>query len=257
MTAQARERRPSTEHRPAGVLRPRHEPDGRAARRLPVAARGGVRPKGASLEGFLYPATYDVRVGDANATTAEDLVRMMLDAFHDRVGEERLKVAGEARPDVLRDPHARLDRRARGGPRRGAAADRRRLPEPARPRSRRSRPASSRPTRRSSTPSTRLKLATSTVADWAKYFFWTVPDGRSATSRCPRPRGLQHVQGPRACRPGPIADAEPRLDRRGAPPGHEERATCTSSPSPTASGAHDFARRSPSTSRSSRKYGYK
>ncbi len=51
-----------------------------------------VRPKGASLEGFLYPATYDLRVGDAQATTAEGLIRMMLDAFYQRVGQERLNV---------------------------------------------------------------------------------------------------------------------------------------------------------------------
>ncbi len=53
-----------------------------------------VRPKGASLEGFLYPATYDLRVGDAEATTAEGLIRMMLDAFYQRVGQERLDVPG-------------------------------------------------------------------------------------------------------------------------------------------------------------------
>ncbi|HEY4190298.1 MAG TPA: endolytic transglycosylase MltG [Candidatus Limnocylindrales bacterium] len=47
-----------------------------------------VRPKGASLEGFLYPATYSIKVGDDNPTTAEDLVRQMLDAFHERVGAQ-------------------------------------------------------------------------------------------------------------------------------------------------------------------------
>ena len=51
-----------------------------------------VHPKGASLEGFLYPATYSLRVGDAEATTAEDLIRMMLKAFYDRVGQERIDV---------------------------------------------------------------------------------------------------------------------------------------------------------------------
>ena len=51
-----------------------------------------VLPKGASLEGFLYPATYDLRVGDDQATTADDLVRMMLNAFYDRVGADRLAV---------------------------------------------------------------------------------------------------------------------------------------------------------------------
>lgn len=52
-----------------------------------------VRPKGASLEGFLYPATYTLRVDDVQPTTAEDLIRQMLDAFHDRVGEDKLQVA--------------------------------------------------------------------------------------------------------------------------------------------------------------------
>ena len=73
-----------------------------------------VRPKGASLEGFLYPATYTITTGDENPTTADDLVRMMLDAFYDRVGPDRLKVPDEARPDLLRGADARLDRRARG-----------------------------------------------------------------------------------------------------------------------------------------------
>ena len=52
----------------------------------------GVRPKGASLEGFLYPATYTIRVDKDAPTDAEGLIRMMLNAFYDRVGEERLQV---------------------------------------------------------------------------------------------------------------------------------------------------------------------
>ncbi len=51
-----------------------------------------VRPKGASLEGFLYPATYDIRIGAENPTTAEGLVRMMLDAWIKAVGQDRLDV---------------------------------------------------------------------------------------------------------------------------------------------------------------------
>jgi len=51
-----------------------------------------VKPKGASLEGFLYPATYSIRTDAGGATSAEELIRMMLTAFHDRVGEERLAV---------------------------------------------------------------------------------------------------------------------------------------------------------------------
>ena len=51
-----------------------------------------VRPKGASLEGFLYPATYTLRIDDLAPTSAEDLVRMMLDAFYQRVGQDLLDV---------------------------------------------------------------------------------------------------------------------------------------------------------------------
>jgi cell division protein YceG involved in septum cleavage len=36
-----------------------------------------VRPKGATLEGFLYPATYTLRLDAEDPTTADDLVRMM------------------------------------------------------------------------------------------------------------------------------------------------------------------------------------
>lgn len=54
-------------------------------------------PPGATLEGYLYPATYtfiiDVR-GDPQqrVTTADDLVRAMLTKFHDAVGDLRMKV---------------------------------------------------------------------------------------------------------------------------------------------------------------------
>ncbi len=51
-----------------------------------------VRPKGASLEGFLYPATYTLRAEAASPTDAEGLVRMMLDTFYKRVGPDRLDV---------------------------------------------------------------------------------------------------------------------------------------------------------------------
>jgi len=49
-----------------------------------------ARPEGASLEGFLAPATYELR----KETTAGDLVRMMLQAFQEQVGEDRLNVPG-------------------------------------------------------------------------------------------------------------------------------------------------------------------
>jgi UPF0755 protein len=53
-------------------------------------------PKGASLEGFLYPATYTLVIsangGPFEVTTADGLVRMMLNKFHDAVGDIRLSV---------------------------------------------------------------------------------------------------------------------------------------------------------------------
>jgi UPF0755 protein len=48
-------------------------------------------PEGASLEGFLWPATYRVLPD----TTAEELVRLMLDKFRANVGAERMKVPAE------------------------------------------------------------------------------------------------------------------------------------------------------------------
>jgi len=53
-------------------------------------------PKGASLEGFLYPDTYQVVTasngGPAQVTTAERLIRMLLDRFAQVVGPERMNV---------------------------------------------------------------------------------------------------------------------------------------------------------------------
>ena len=50
-----------------------------------------MQPKGTSLEGFLWPATYRVLPD----TTAEELVRLMLDGFVANVGEDRLDVPKE------------------------------------------------------------------------------------------------------------------------------------------------------------------
>ncbi|MFN8629153.1 MAG: endolytic transglycosylase MltG [Chloroflexota bacterium] len=51
-----------------------------------------VRAKGASLEGFLYPATYTIRIDPMAPTDAEGLIRMMLDAFYANVGPDRMDV---------------------------------------------------------------------------------------------------------------------------------------------------------------------
>ena len=48
-------------------------------------------PEGASLEGFLWPATYRVLPD----TTPEELLRKMLDGFHAAVGDAKMKVPAE------------------------------------------------------------------------------------------------------------------------------------------------------------------
>ncbi|HEY5628581.1 MAG TPA: endolytic transglycosylase MltG [Candidatus Limnocylindrales bacterium] len=52
-----------------------------------------IHTKGASLEGFLYPATYSVRTDAIAPTDAEGLIRMMLDAFYAKVGPTRMAQA--------------------------------------------------------------------------------------------------------------------------------------------------------------------
>jgi UPF0755 protein len=56
-------------------------------------------PEGASLEGFLYPDTYEVVTsangGTATVTDAEALVRLLLDRFHEVVGDELMNVPKE------------------------------------------------------------------------------------------------------------------------------------------------------------------
>jgi UPF0755 protein len=49
-----------------------------------------------SLEGFLYPATYTLRTDAQDPTTADDLVRMMLDQFGQHVDANRLAAAKKA-----------------------------------------------------------------------------------------------------------------------------------------------------------------
>ena len=55
-----------------------------------------ILPEGASLEGFLYPDTYQIVVasngGAVAVTDAEALVRLLLDRFHEVVGDDRMNV---------------------------------------------------------------------------------------------------------------------------------------------------------------------
>ncbi|HET9852827.1 MAG TPA: endolytic transglycosylase MltG [Candidatus Limnocylindrales bacterium] len=55
-----------------------------------------ILPEGASLEGFLYPDTYQIVTssngGNVAVTDAEALVRLLLNRFHEVVGDDRMKV---------------------------------------------------------------------------------------------------------------------------------------------------------------------
>ena len=175
-------------------------------------------PKGASLEGFLWPATYRVLPD----TTPEELIRLMLDKFAANVGADRMNVAQGPRPDLLPGPHAGLDRRERGPARRGEAAHRGRLPEPARRREVAA-PDLSNPTRRSSTSTTRSSSPSSSSTDWQHYLFWApIEGGLTDETLPPELAGLQdlHSPGP-AARADRHADAD--LDRRRARARHDRR----------------------------------
>jgi len=54
-------------------------------------------PEGASLEGFLFPDTYQIITassgGQATVTDAEGLIRKLLDNFYAKVGDQRMNVA--------------------------------------------------------------------------------------------------------------------------------------------------------------------
>jgi UPF0755 protein len=162
-----------------------------------------VRPKGATLEGFLYPATYSLRVDAERPSTAEDLVRMMLDTFIDRVGEDRLKVPEKRgltfyqiltlasiveREAVLDDEKPKI-----------AGVYQNRID-------------------RKPQVKTGLLEADPTVIyavdtnkldgyseDWEKYVFWTVPDGGMRDQQLPDPLDAYNTYKHRGLPPGPIA----------------------------------------------------
>ncbi len=55
-----------------------------------------ILPEGASLEGFLYPDTYSIVVsangGNVAVTDADALIRVLLNRFHEKVGDARMAV---------------------------------------------------------------------------------------------------------------------------------------------------------------------
>ena len=120
------------------VLRDREVAAGRAARRLPwLAAALKDAPKGASLEGFLWPATYRVLPGhDAGGAHPADARQVRV--------ERRTRPDGGrqgSRAELLPGHHHGLDRREGGPAGRGEGAHRGGLQQPARPEEVADRPA--------------------------------------------------------------------------------------------------------------------
>jgi UPF0755 protein len=164
----------------------------------------GVRPKGASLEGFLYPATYDLRVGDENATTADGLIRAMLTAFYDRVGEDRLNVPekrGLSFYEILTMASI-VEREAVLDEERPLIAGvyQNRLNE------------KKWPTRLLQSDPTifyvhdTLKLQDTKFADWTKYVFWdALPEGYKLPKPLPDDLAGYNTYTSRGLPPGPIA----------------------------------------------------
>ena len=212
-----------------------------------------VRPKGATLEGFLYPATYTLRVDAERPSTAEDLVRMMLDTFIDRVGEDRLKVPEKRgltfyqvltlasiveREAVLDDEKARI-----------AGVYQNRID-------------------RKPQVKTGLLEADPTVIyavdtdklgkyseDWSQYVFWTVPEGGLRDQQLPEALDRYNTYKHRGLTPGPIAtptvtsiDAALKPDTKS---GFKFFVAI-----PEGGGAHDFSKTLAEHQRKLEKYGY-
>ena len=204
-------------------------------------------PKGASLEGFLWPATYRVLPD----TTPEELVRLMLDKFVVERRDPNGWPSQGARPDLLPGPDARLDRRARG-----ACWTRRSRSSPASTRTgstpRSGRSGCSSRTRRSSTSTTRSQLAKVPVDQWTTYTFWAPIKGGLTDETCRPTWPATTRTRARACHPGPIDTPTVDLDRCGARTRTPRTATCYFLAKGDGSGTTAFAKTSRSTRRTSR-----
>jgi UPF0755 protein len=209
----------------------------------PWLQSGGL-PDGASLEGYLFPSTYDLRP----TTSAEQLVRMMLDKFVLEVGLERASQAtfferltlasivereaqlDEERPLIAGAYQNRLDG---SGSEQVLAAD---------------------PT---------VIYAADTVAlaeipfeDWTGYTFWTVPQG-STLAELPLPIELEgyNTYRNRGLPPGPIcAPGLASIEAALAPDTEDGYKFFVAIPD--GGGQHDFSKTFEEHQQKLRQYGY-
>lgn len=213
-----------------------------------------VRPKGATLEGFLYPATYTLRVDDLEPTDAEDLVRMMLDTFRKRVGEDRLSVP-KARGLTF---HQVLTL--------ASIVEREAVLDEERPliagvyQNRLDRVTSVKHGLLQADPTVIYAVDTVKLGEyspaWAQYVFWTVPQGAALKDQAlPEELAGYNTYVVRGLPPGPIVS--PSLTSIDAALEPDAKAGFTYFVAiPDGGGAHDFSKSLEEHQRKLRKYGY-
>ncbi len=206
-------------------------------------------PEGASLEGFLAAATYDV----VAETTAEDLVRQMLDSFYRQVGPDRMVVPASRglsfyqilalaaiveREAVIDDERWLIagvyQNRIDGG-------NRTRLLE-------------ADPTVLYAIDT--LKLAEIPFEEWRNFFFWT-PAGGLADVELPEALAGYNTYRVPGLPPGPICTPSvPSIDAALLPDTSDDFLFFLAIPNSDPSGAHDFSKTLAEHNEKKRKYGY-
>lgn len=216
-----------------------------------------VRPKDATLEGFLYPATYTLRVDPEDPTTADDLVRMMLDAFYDRVGEERLHV-----PESRKLTFYQVLTLA-------SIVEREAVLDEERPliagvyQNRIDRVVSVKHGLLQADPTVIYAVDTVNLGsyspDWAAYVFWTVPEGGIKGQELPKSLAGFDTYAVRGLPPAPIATpALASIDAALSPDTGSGYTYFVAIPdgNGAAKGAHDFSKSLAEHEKKLRQYGY-
>jgi UPF0755 protein len=213
-----------------------------------------VRPKGASLEGFLYPATYTLRIDRIAPTSAEDLVRMMLDTFYQRVGPDRLAV-----PESRKLTFYQVLTLA-------SIVEREAVLDEERPliagvyQNRIDRVPSVKHGLLQADPTVIYAVDTVNLGDystaWQQYVFWTVPTGGALVDQpLPEPLAGYNTYKVRGLPPGPIAT--PTVDSIDAALHPDTKSGFTYFVAiPDGKGAHDFSKTLAEHQAKLKKYGY-
>jgi peptidoglycan lytic transglycosylase G len=212
-----------------------------------------VRPKGATLEGFLYPATYTLRTDALDPTTADDLVRTMLKTFYDRVGPDRLAV-----PESRKLSFYQVLTLASIVEREAVLDDERPLIAGVY-QNRIDRVKSVKHGLLQADPTVIYAVDTVNLGkyspDWAQYVFWTVPEGGIKSQQLPEALAGFDTYSVRGLPPAPIAT--PTLESIDAALAPNTKSGYTYFVAiPGGKGAHDFSKSLAEHEKKLRQYGY-